>query len=622
MEKENKDEFVEELLKNVEGENPARSEGPQEWYERDLINQYKQRRDELIKQIEEEGSNVIKDPSNLENLKQQLEEINQALKEKEAKLAVKTGDVEVKEEVEEKPIDNRSDDEKRRDELIKQIEEEESNVIKDPRKLESLKQELEALNKKIKEKETEQAVETGDVEAKADSQKDADENQKEETATEEKEEELRDEKDLSEEEKEKRREQAKVLKEAYYVAMVNLHEKKMQSISKQLDSDELVISEANFKAEMDLEAKMYEARDAYLDIMKADPYTKLRTEHLKQEKEAREVVERQLRNMAKRFKEIEEEIKKIDEREQEISQELLSDDLTEEQKNRLQKELEELGVKRKDLEEERAEIREKLDKAIDTRRERAVRRSGLDREHVKTLSYEDKRNYDYQQAKVATMNQNFDDATKQHYQNIKIRIEQREQRIKDLNKELKEVPETDFERRLLLLNELDKEASMLEADVIAKSDLDRGIIPEQEEAVKEAEEKFEMEEERKENFAKATEEAKIVAEEQKEEIGAAVVESPELANKAEEDRETAAMAATFAIATDSPVPGEDTIVEDVVQYEVAKCVIPGLEGQVKTIDDSSEGRQNAEDYLEQDKRIKEADKQLDDIQKDIEQKMQ
>ena len=139
------------------------------------------------------------------------------------------------------------------------------------------------------------------------------------------------------------------------------------------------------------------------------------------------------------------------------------------------------------------------------------------------------------------------------------------------------------------------------------------------EAVKE---KFESEEVRKEEFVKATEEAAVVAKEQKEEIGEAVVESPELANKAEEDRETAAKAATFAIVHDSPVPGKDTVIQDVVQYEVAKCVIPGLEGKVKTIDETPEGKKNAEEYLKQDEQINKATKELADVQKSVEQKLQ
>lgn len=517
--------------------------------------------------------------------------------------------------VEDGVLDNRTDLEKRRDELKKSIEELESNVIKDPRTLEKLKKELEAVEKQIKQEDMNKAVETGEVVGKGAAEKDVDEQTKQEELNEAGENAKN---NVSQEEATVSKEKEEELRQVYHDAMIALHEKRMQTISKQIENELLVSSNEDYELELKLESELYEARDAYLALGKEDPYREKRTELIKQEKNAREPIELELRNRAKRFREIEEEIKKIDKREQEINEQLLSKDINETQIAALNKELGELGVKRKELELELADIKDKLDQAIDTRRERLVQRAGLEKKHVETLTYEDKKNYDYQKAKVDTMNQNFDEATKQHYDNIKRRIEEREQKIKDINKELKEVPDTDFERRLVLLNELDKETSMLEADREAKSDLDRGIIPEADEMQKQAKDKAENEKYRQEEFDKATDDARIAVEEQKEQIGEAVVENPEVANEQEKDRDSTLIAATVAVAYDSPEPGKDNILEDAGQYAVTKCVIDGLEDKVR----NPNIPEDAKAMVAHDEQLKEADNELDKVQENIENKTQ
>lgn len=517
-------------------------------------------------------------------------------------------------------IDDRTDLEKRRDELQQALEALEENVIKDPRAIEALKKELASVEKEINKEEAEKATEKGEVVGKGASEKDKDEAVKE---GEEKEEEIKDEKDLSAEEKEKKEKDEAEKLQAYHDKLTALHEARMTSIERQKDKNDLVISDTDFETEMRLESEMYEARNAYMDLGKDDPYRSLRTEHIKQEKIAREQSEMALRNMAKRFYEIEDEIRKLDQREREIDEELLKDDLTDAQIEALTKEQQELGEKREKLETERADIREKLNSAINIRRERDFRRAGLEQEHVKTLSHDDEKNYKYQQGKVSTMYKNFDDATKQHYDNIKLRIEQREQKIKDINKELKETPDTDIKKRLKLLDELDKETNMLVADREAKSDLDRGIIPPAIEEKRDIKERKDEEEYRQEEFDKATETANIVEERQDEKIGEAVVDNPAIANIEEKERESTLNAAAFAIVYDSPEPAgvapkPDTPMQDAGQFVFAKMLQKG----VKEIDETEEGRKNAEEYLEQDKQIREADKELDKVQANIEQKMQ
>ncbi len=510
----------------------------------------------------------------------------------------------------------KTDLEKKKETLIRSIEELESNVVKDPMTLEKLKKELAAVEKQIKQQESEKAVQSGDVIGAKATEKDVDEEVKKEEEKEEKEEEIKDEKDINESEKDKQ--QIEEAKQRYHDSIIALHQKRMESISKQKAINSLVITEEDFETEMRLEASMYECRETYLQYGKEDPYREKRTEFIKLEKEAREPMEMQLRNMAKRFNEIEQEIKKMDQREQEISKELLSEDINETQKEALTKELAELGEKRKELEVERGDIIYKLNSAIDVKRTRSLKRAGLEEKHVGTLTYEDKKNYDYQKEKVTAMYNNFDEATKQHYQNIKTRIEQREQRIKDINKELKNVPETDFERRLILLNELDKETNMLEADREAKKDLDRGIIPTEEIAAKEAKDKEEKEEDRQEEFDKATDDARAVVKEQKQQIGEAVVENPEITNIEEKDRDATLMAATVAIVHDSPAPGEDTPLQNVAQYAVTKCVISGLEDKVR----NPENVEDAKAMVEHDEKLKEAQKEMERVQENVEQKVQ
>ena len=509
---------------------------------------------------------------------------------------------------------NNTDLEKRKDELVALINEMESNVIKDPKALENAKKELVKVEEKIAAKKAKEAVEKGEV-TQQDAKIDEDKSTKE-AEEKEKKEEIKDEQSLND------KERAEELKFAYYESIMALHNKKMYTIEKQKAEGLLVSPEEDYNQELGLEAKMYEARDAYLAESKEDPYNAKRTELIKIEKEAKEEIEQELRNKAKRFNEIEKEIEEIDKREREINEELLKDTITDGQADKLNKELSELGLRREKLEIERADVREKLAQAIETRRQRAMQRTGLEQKHIETLTQEDRLNYVYQKSKEDTMNQNFDQATKHHYDNIKRRIEEREQKIKDINKELKEIPDTDFERRLILLNELDKETHMLEADRQAKSDLDRGIVLDKQEQKQDAHEKVDNEQYRQEEFNKATDDARAVVEKQKEEIGTAVVENPNLANIEEKERDTAFKAATVAMVVDSPLPGKDTPIENVVQYNATKCVIEGLEGQVKTIDESAEGRKNAEEYLEQDKQIKEADKELDKVQANIEKRAQ
>ena len=493
--------------------------------------------------------------------------------------------------------------------LERNIAELEANVIKDPKAIENLKKELAAVNKQIKKEEAEKAVESGEVTGKAAEEKtvlDSEEVEQEQEQTERLQGDEEDKVDISSEE---------AAKQAYYDAMVALHQKRIQTINRQKSKVpmELVSSDEEYKQELKLEAELYRARDQYMKFGKEDPYAEKRTELIKLEKVSREPMEMQLRNDAKKFSDIETQLRDLDKREEEINKELLSDDITEGQIKKLNDELAEMGETRKKLELSRAGIKERLDAAMDTRRTRAVQRAGLERQFVDSLSKEDMKNYRYQQSKISTMNRNFDDATKQHYENIKLRIEEREQKIKDITRELSRVSDTDFERRLLLLNELDKENSMLEADREAKSDLDRGITLDEQAMKHEVYEKSDTENYRQEEFDRATQDVRVAIEQQKHQMGEAVVADPTIANAEERDRENTLKAATFAAVYDSPEPGPDTLSQDIEQTFVAKCVIDGLEDKVR----DPNNPEDAQAIVAHDEQLREADNALDNIEKDL-----
>ena len=398
--------------------------------------------------------------------------------------------------------------------------------------------------------------------------------------------------------------------------MVQMYKKRLETIMRQISEHKLISSKEDYALELELEAKMYEARDKYMELGKDDPYREMRTEYIRKEKEAKEPIERELRERSRKYKLLEEEIRKLDKEQQEIDKKLLNPNITETEVDDLNKRMDEIKEKRKNIEVQLAEIKADLEPVMKERRQRAMARAGLDSKHLETLTTEDKENYDYQQKKINTMNSNFDKATALEYQNIKRRIEERELKIKRINQELDKTDDTDFERRLNLLNELDKETNMLEADREAKSDLDRGIKPTEKEMKKEAKDKFDDEEHRQEVFDNKTNDARAFVKEQKGKMGEQVVEDPTSANAEERDRKSTEIAATYAVIHDDPMkPGPDTPIDDAKQFVVAKCVIDGLEEKVEDPNDPEAAKR----YLAQDEAIK-ADNQLDKIQEGLQNK--
>lgn len=416
----------------------------------------------------------------------------------------------------------------------------------------------------------------------------------------------------AEEEKAQISAQSAALREQYYAAMVGLYNYRITNIEAAKFDKQLVTTRESFEKEMVMEAEMYRLRDEYMNLGNEDPFKEKRTELIEQERVAKEPIERELRERARKFKETETEISKLDKREKEINERLMNPEVSSVEMERLNKELEEIGEKRTKLERQAVELRKDLEPAMAERTSRTLMRAGLEEKHVETLSEEDRKNYNYQQAKIDTMNKNTSQGINQEYRNLKTRIDEREQHIKDLKKELDRTPADDFERRLELLGKLDKEASMLEADKLSKSDIDRGVKLTAEEKQQKITQNAEREQRREEDFLKATQHTREVIEEQNKIIGESVVAAPvQTTITDDQPRSVESKAATYAMVKDNPYKaGPDSPVDDYMQYrkaEIAASVIPGLEDKVVDVEDPKQ----AEAYLAQDKELTKAHQELE-----------
>lgn len=430
-----------------------------------------------------------------------------------------------------------------------------------------------------------------------------------------------DEEKLPEEEsKEIGEENEETLKQAYYNALITLYNKKKETIRKQIAAGELVSSQEDYNEEIRLETALYAARDKYMLLEKEDPYTEKRTELIKSDKDAREPIEMELRNRAKEYREIEDKLRQLNEEEQDLNARILNPDITPAEIENIQMRLERIGSEKRDLEVERAKILPGLQKAVEIRQQRTLERSGLEKKYVETLSGEDIHNYKYQQNKIDVMNNNVEQANNQNYQNIKNRIDERERKIKEISKELRELSDsTDFERRLFLLDQLDRENNMLEADIQAKSDLDRGISLTETEGAIEADDKFKGENERQEDFVQATQEVRDAIEEvqdMEEDINPSIL-GDDTSIQSERDEERLEAFATAAIVSDTPEEMVGTYIGGRVVQKVTEETEPfrsNLQKQVVDIEDPNEAKKYVEVTEKADKKL---DKVTEKVQEQI-----
>ena len=485
-----------------------------------------------------------------------------------------------------------------REQLIIELDEAHKNGVGDPKVIEG---ELEKVEGDIKEGELEITLETDETKLEVEADKAEEQEQiveEIETNNSEIEEENRDD----------------IVKEQYHEALVALHSHRINSIERAKELGSLLVEDEDFKKELVLEKEMYRLRDEYMSLGHEDPYKEERDKFRAEEQKAKEDIELKLREMARKFKEYEIELARINKAIQEITEELNNNnsELTVEEIENKKADLAKYEVKRKEIEDKISEVRAKLEPAIETRINRELERYDLINKEYETLSYEDKANFRYQNSRNEKMQYNTEIAQKQELENIKIRIENCERNKKKLLKELGETPKTDFERRIELLDMLEKNNLELEQAIDDERDIKNGVQLTETERKQEIANEYKLEEERKEKFDKDLANAQDVVEEKEKVLAEKAVEEPSQSKAEEKERETNEQATLFAVVADNPhKDGPDTITDDVVQFAGAKCVIEGLEEEVRDPNNLEDAKAmiESEKKIEKEK-IEKANKEL------------
>ena len=483
-----------------------------------------------------------------------------------------------------------------------------SNVIKDPRTLEELKKELAIVNKKIKKESAEKAIASGTIVAgiAVEDEEEKSEDLDERVDDKKKKEQTLERKNVENEEK---------LKKIYYDSIVAYYDARLKTVKYQINNNELISSDDHYNFEIKLELEMYRAREAYIATGNDDPYEKFRAEHAFIDRQSHEPLEITLREKARKYREIESEISELDKETTEINEKLQNIELTDMQRKEYQTRSEQIDEERKKLELKKAEHKDIIG-VLDKQKGRESKHRVLQTKHREAASKEEIKGYDYQRGKRVKAQHNTSVAVKTERNNVETRIAEGEKEIKNLKKQLGKVANTDLRLRLDILEKLSKETNKLQANRDQKEVMDKGYELSEADMIAETKKSYEKLEEEQADLEKETKATRAIIEEQDKKMGEAVVESPEVANVEERDRQASSVATMYAVARDSAVPQNDIAVQNIGTNK-DKCVIPGLEGQVKSIDNTEEGRKNAEEYLEQDEQIRKAAKELDTITSDL-----
>ncbi len=432
------------------------------------------------------------------------------------------------------------------------------------------------------------------------------------------------------EEAEKKQKEARslALREQYHEALVALYNHKVVSAEEAKAAQLSMVSKDAFDRELQLEAEMYRLRDEYLSLGNEDPYTELRTELMKKERMAVDPMESVIRRDAKEFAELQRKVTDIDARIADIDRQIADDQMSEGVAEKLRQERTELEARKSATVKKATVLKERLTPIVAEKARRSEARIELDAKLVETFSPEDAKNHQYQQKQANTITTNTEQGLRQEYRHLNERIGRRETRILELKEQLSRTPIDDFEGRLNLLTELDREATLLEADRESRTDLRRKdkLTPEQK--AKKAKEREEEIETRAENFYKETDEARDLVRAQNKFIGQDTVANPVQNTITENtDRNIKTVAATHAIISGGP---NDSLSKNYLEYqstkqilttmredeEVAPSVIPGLEDKVIDIEDVEE----AQKYLEQNDELARANEQLLEQQKQVEER--
>ncbi|MBQ8044511.1 MAG: hypothetical protein IJ272_10300 [Clostridia bacterium] len=436
----------------------------------------------------------------------------------------------------------------RRAEVKLALEEALASPVKDNKKIDELRKELDELDKAI--------IAMENLE-KVDEKEDKKTEQQENAEVEEQQ---KDEQDLSENEKQEQAAKEAELKQAYYDAMVNFYAIREANANKLKNTpDRLVNTDEEYLQEIKAEDAMYRAREEYLKLGKSDPYTTERealNEQAKRcEKENRDI----LTQKTGEYRKLEIELAKLQkaraEKEEDIAK-AIQGGATQEIIAELNDDLKELDLKIKNTKQDLAKVKDNLSQAMETLELRRDRRRELNLEsrEYTAQSAKEQSNLRASSNKAAQSRNDFVQAGKLSTSSIKEEVKRNEKRYNDIKKQLEELKEKEpdnFEKRLALLEQLDDASQQLKASREVQKDVERGIEPDTDEAVKQAEKDYKSKEERKEDFAKDAEKLREAAEAQEKAEGERTIEDPtgisEEVAKQQKDAATMAVVGSMAI---------------------------------------------------------------------------
>lgn len=449
----------------------------------------------------------------------------------------------------------------RRNEIKLTLEEALASPVKDNKKIDELKKELKEIDKAIASLElSKEAVEKEEKNSKEDEEK----------------EEVKDEQDLSEKERQEKQAKEAELQQAYYDAMVKFYAiRKANAIKLANNKDMLVNTSEEYLQEIKAEDAMYKARDEYLKLGKPDPYSEERQALREQEKQMTKENMARLNSKTQEFRKLEQELAKLQkmrsEKEEEIANAIKSG-ATQTVIDELNADLREIDYKINNTNQEIIKVKDGLSQAmeiLELRRERR-RELSLETREYGAQSANEQSNIRNAQNREAISRNDYVQATKLENSSIQNEVQRNEKRYDQLKKQLKEVKEKEpdnFEKRLALLEQLDDASQQLKASKEVQKDVERGIEPDADEAIKKAEKDYKSTEERKEDFVKQADDLIAAAKAQEKIQGENAVEGA-----LGESVETQSNRATEAIAVGAAIAIEgkngDSLVEDVVQAAV------------------------------------------------------
>ncbi len=517
-------------------------------------------------------------------------------------------------------LDKRTDLKKQRDALLAAIAELESNAIKDPTAIKNLRKQLEEVEKKISQEKSQKNVianEEKSVEGK--SVKEIEEEGK----AKQNEEKTGDEPDREDSSTEK----------AYEDAMQQLHDFRIRMYNNQMKDGQnikLVSTREEFRQELELEKKKIALKTKYeAEIGDKNNELKAKEEKLsQQERQARKPIQRETRERSRKYAEAMIALHKVN---LEIAyiHELM-------QKNKISPE--DYAARKEKALNEQTKIKDEIaklkpDELMQAMEEEGLRRGerarvlgeGFEAQAKKSASFEEKRNLAYAEAQQLSQQRNLEFAEKEKVLNPQQKIEERENHIKLLKKELDELPEDDIKRRLAILKEIEVENAQLEHDNEQMDRIERGEVLDPKEEIKEnakIQEEIEyIEEENKKDYAKTQEAIKTIENNE----GKEAVEKPDRANQAEceieEARREAREKGTVAGYIGSQLIGDehDTPVENLAQGVMVGGFVARneFEKQLNEKTVNIEDPEEAQEYVKKQEAIDELNKNQRAVERQI-----